>query len=72
MFDNYPNVPLNGMENNSTGLITLSGLNSLDFSYSGGFGYYPIDANRVLAIDLDKNSTGFLILESTSQLQSKP
>jgi hypothetical protein len=71
-FDNYPSVPLNGLENNSTGVMTLSGLNSLDFSYSGGFGYYPIDANRVLAIDLDKNSTGFLILESTSQLQSKP
>jgi hypothetical protein len=71
-FDNYTNVPLNGMENNSTGVMTLSGLNSLDFNYSGGFGYYPIDANRVLAIDLDANSTGFLILESTSQLQSKP
>ena len=71
-FDNYPNVPLNGTENNSTGLITLSGLTSLDFSYSAGFGYYPIDANRVLAIDLDQNSTGFLILESTSQVQSKP
>jgi hypothetical protein len=69
-FDNYPNVPLNGLENNSTGLITLSGLTSLDFTYSAGFGYYPIDANRVLAIDLDQNSTGFLILESTSQLQS--
>jgi hypothetical protein len=71
-FDNYPNTPLNGLENNSTGLITLSGLNSLNFSYSGGFGYYPIDANRVLGIDLDQNSTGFLILENTSQLQSKP
>jgi hypothetical protein len=71
-FDNYSNVPLTGTENNSTGLMTLSGLNSLDFSYSGGFGYYPIDANRVLAIDLDKQSTGFLMLESTSQLQSKP
>ena len=71
-FDNYPNVPLNGLEDNSTGLITLSGLTSLDFSYSGGFGYYPIDANRVLAIDLDQNSTGFLILENTSQVQSKP
>jgi hypothetical protein len=71
-FDNYPNVPLNGLENNSTGLITLSGLTSLDFSYSAGFGYYPIDANRVLAIDLDQNSTGFLILENTSQVQSKP
>jgi hypothetical protein len=71
-FDNYPNVPLNGQENNSTGLITLSGLTSLDFSYSAGFGYYPIDANRVLAIDLDQNSTGFLILENTSQVQSKP
>jgi hypothetical protein len=52
--------------------MTLSGLNSLNFNYSGGFGYYPIDANRVLAIDLDQNSTGFLILESMSQLQSKP
>jgi hypothetical protein len=71
-FDNYANVPLNGQENNSTGLITLSGLNSLNFGYSGGFGYYPIDSNRVLAIDLDQNSTGFLILESTSQVQSKP
>jgi len=69
-FDNYPNTPLNGLENNSTGVITLSGLNSLDFSYSGGFGYYPIDANRVLAIDLDQNSTGFLILENTTQVQS--
>ena len=36
-FDNYPNTPLNGLENNSTGLMTLSGLNSLNFSYSGGF-----------------------------------
>jgi hypothetical protein len=71
-FDNYPNTPLNGLENNSTGVMTLSGLNSLNFSYSGGFGYYPIDANRVLAIDLDQNSTGFLILESTSQVQLKP
>jgi hypothetical protein len=71
-FDNYPNTPLNGLENTSKGLITLSGLNSLDFTHSGGFGYYPIDANRVLAIDLDQQSTGFLILESTSQLQSKP
>jgi hypothetical protein len=71
-FDNYPNVPLNGLENNSTGLITLSGLTSLDFSYSAGFGYYPIDANRVLAIDLDQNSTGFLILENSSQVQAKP
>ena len=71
-FDNYPNVPLNGTENNSTGLITLSGLTSLDFTYSAGFGYYPIDANRVLAIDLDQNSTGFLILENSSQVQSKP
>jgi hypothetical protein len=69
-FDNYSNVPLNGLENSGNGLITLSGLNSLDFSYSGGFGYYPIDANRVLAIDVDKYSTGFLMLESTSQLQS--
>jgi hypothetical protein len=52
--------------------MTLSGLNSNDFGYSAGFGYYPIDANRVLAIDLDQNSTGYLIPESTSQLQSKP
>ena len=71
-FDNYPNTPLNGLENNSNGLMTLCGLNSLDFTHSGGFGYYPIDANRVLAVDLDQQSTGFLILERTSQLQSRP
>jgi len=26
-FDNYSNLPLNGTENNSTGLMTLGGLN---------------------------------------------
>ena len=71
-FDTYSNTPLNGLEDTSAGLLNLSGLNSLDFSRTNGFGYYPIDSNRVLAIDLDNYGLGVLMLESTSQLQSKP
>jgi hypothetical protein len=71
-FDNYPNTPLNGLEDTSTGLLNLSGLNSLGFSRTSGFGYYPIDSNRELAIDLDNYGLGVLMLESTSQVQSKP
>jgi hypothetical protein len=71
-FDTYPNTPLTGLENNSTGLLNLTGLNSLGFSQPSAFGYYPIDGNRVLAIEVDHNGLGLLMLESTSQAQAKP
>jgi hypothetical protein len=64
-FDTYANVPLTGSEDNTNGEFNLSGLNSL--GYSSTFGYYPIDGNRVLAIEVDGNGLGFLMLESTNQ-----
>ncbi|MGA9585546.1 MAG: hypothetical protein WBQ95_09475 [Terracidiphilus sp.] len=69
-FDNYTNVSLTGAEDMTTGLFHLNGLNSLSFSGSSGFGIYPVDANRVLAIETDGGANGILVLESTSQLQS--
>jgi hypothetical protein len=70
-FDNYANVNLTGTEDMTTGLFHLNGLNSLSFSGTSGFGIYPVDGNRVLAIEVDDGATGILMLESTSQLQSQ-
>jgi hypothetical protein len=70
-FDNYSSVPLNGYEDSSKGLLNLSGLNSLGFDQSGSFGYYPIDANRVLAIQVDDGGMGLLILEATNPAASQ-
>jgi hypothetical protein len=55
------NVTLNATVDSSNGVITLGGLdpsNSTD-----GFGYYPIDASRVLAIEVDGNQLGLLQIE---------
>jgi hypothetical protein len=65
-FNTYANTPLNGTEDTADGLFMLSGLNSIDFSQSGSFGYYPIDNNRVLAIEVDGNAQSLLLLESVS------
>jgi hypothetical protein len=70
-FDNYANVGLTGTEDMTNGLFHLNGLNSLGFSGTSGFGIYPVDENRVLAIEVDDGATGILMLESTSQLQSQ-
>jgi hypothetical protein len=69
-FDNYANVNLTGTEDMTNGLFHLNGLNSLSFSGTSGFGIYPVDENRVLAIEVDDGATGILMLENTSQLQS--
>ena len=66
-FDNYSNVSLTGVEDMTTGLFHLDGLNSLSFSGSSGFGIYPVDGNRVLAIEVDDGATGILMLENISQ-----
>jgi hypothetical protein len=71
-FDNYANTPLTGLEDTSKGLLDLAGLNSLNFSETNGFGYYPIDGNRVLAIEVDPNGMGILMLEGTTPIQSIP
>jgi hypothetical protein len=69
-FDNYTNVGLTGVEDMTTGLFHLNGLNSGSFNASSGFGIYPVDANRVIAIETDGDANGILMLENRSQLQS--
>jgi hypothetical protein len=67
-----PAVSLSGSEDSSTGLLVLNGLYAtLDPTMQSGFGYYPIDANRVIAIELDNNNNanqpgqlGLMMLEA--------
>jgi hypothetical protein len=47
----------------------VTGLNSYTTGQAGQFGYYPIDSNRLLAIELDENAQGFLVMEISVQPQ---
>jgi hypothetical protein len=63
-----PGVPLSGSENSSIGWLTLTGLNAGNSQTQSGFGYYPIDNRRVIAIELDNQQTnnpqmGLMMLE---------
>ena len=63
-----PGVPLSGSENSSLGWFTLTGLNAGNPQTQSGFGYYPIDNRRVIAIELDNQQTndpqmGLMMLE---------
>jgi hypothetical protein len=63
-----PNVALSGTENSSIGWFNLTGLNAADPQTQSGFGYYPIDNRRVIAIELDNQQTnnpqmGLMMLE---------
>ena len=63
-----PGVPLSGSENSSIGWLTLTGLNAANPQTQSGFGYYPIDDRRVIAIELDNQQTndpqmGLMMLE---------
>jgi hypothetical protein len=62
-----PGIALTGSENSSTGLLTLQGLYSGDLpgppQTNSGFGYYPIDSERVLAIEIDSQQMGLMMLE---------
>jgi hypothetical protein len=49
-------------------VLSLTGLNALDSQKQSGFGYYPIDDRRVIAIELDNQQTngmrmGLMMLE---------
>jgi hypothetical protein len=59
-------VSLTGTENNSTGLLSLAGLNAVSFSTAYSYGYFPIDSRRVLAIEVDGQQLGLLLLEGVS------
>jgi hypothetical protein len=61
------NVALSGSEDSIVGTFTLYGLNAGSFQAQGGYGYYPIDSNRVIAVQIDGVATGqqgVLILEA--------
>jgi hypothetical protein len=58
-----PGVALSGSEDNSTGLLTLTGLNAQSAQAQSGFGYYPIDDRRVIAIEVDDQQMGLMTLE---------
>ena len=59
-------VTVGGSEDSSNGVLHLSGLNALNPQAQNGFGYYPIDAQRVLAIEVDGKQLGLLLLEQTA------
>jgi hypothetical protein len=66
-FDTYSNAGVTGTES-SSGLFQVTGLNSLSFSMTSAYGYYPIDSNRVMAIELDNNAMSLLMFERTQQI----
>jgi hypothetical protein len=59
-----PAVSLTGTSNSQNGLLTLAGLNALSFQSADGFGYYPIDSTRALAIEVGAQQLGLLWLEA--------
>lgn len=64
-FVTFANTPLTGLEDTSTDLLNLTGLYAFAFNQPSSFVYYPIDNNRVLAVELDGNGLGLLMLENT-------
>jgi hypothetical protein len=52
------NVALSGSEDSVVGTFTLYGLNAGSFQAKSGYGYYPIDSNRVIAVQIDGVATG--------------
>lgn len=62
-------VPLSGTLDTSTGLIQLNGLDTSSPGVTDGFGYYPIDNQRLLAIEVDNNQLGLMFLEQVQPNQ---
>lgn len=60
-----PGVSLSGSEDSLNGLLSLTGLNAQSVQATSGFGYYPIDNRRVLAIEIDGQQMGLMMLEGT-------
>jgi hypothetical protein len=59
-----PNQPLTGTETNSNAMLALTGLDSTALTTSRSYSYFPIDSKRVLAIEIDGQQLGLLILET--------
>jgi hypothetical protein len=61
-FNLAPGFQMTGMENSSTGLLTInSGLDPNGNTV--GYGYYPIDSNHVLAVSVSNLQIGVMMLE---------
>jgi hypothetical protein len=58
---------LTGTTNSSTGVISLTGLNSVSFTTANSFVNYPIDGNRVVSMSIDKGLLSLGTLESVKQ-----
>jgi hypothetical protein len=58
---------LTGTTNSSTGVISLTGLNSVSFTTANSFVNYPIDRNRVVSMSIDKGLLSLGTLESVKQ-----
>jgi hypothetical protein len=59
-------VTVGGSEDSSNGVLHLSGLNAQTPQAQSGFGYYPIDTQRVLAVEVDGKQLGLLLLEQAT------
>jgi len=57
------NAPLHATTNSSEGLFMITGL---DVTNAGAdaWGYYPIDGSRSIAIEVDKNQLGAILIEN--------
>ena len=60
------NVALTGTETDSTGYLSLMGLNGGNFTAAYSYDYFTIDSRRVLAIENDGQQLGLLLLEGVS------
>ena len=70
-FTATPNVALSGGEGGDQGLLRLFGLNAGAFQTESAFGYYPIDGNRVIAIQVNGLQTGQQGVMMLEAVQSK-
>ncbi|HSY70224.1 MAG TPA: hypothetical protein VK813_16355 [Edaphobacter sp.] len=59
-------VALTGTETNSTGVLSITGLDALAFTSPRSYNYIPIDNKRVFAIENDGLSQSLLTLETVS------
>ena len=62
----YPGASLSGTTTTSQGLFHITGLD-LTNRAADAYGYYPIDGSRVIAIEVDQNQLGTLLLEGIGQ-----
>jgi hypothetical protein len=58
-------VMLSGTTNTARGLLQINGLDVTN-SGAGGYGYFPIDASRLIAIEVDNNQLGLISIEAVT------